>query len=121
MSRLQRALVLIAVMFWQSLSWGMPFVVKEQAQRLAHVMVHEEVVDHHHHHHNNDDDSIHVAEADNDAVHLHADGGIQPMGLFVGLNALPTQALPAAQPKTVVRCPPSVCLDGLLRPPQIAT
>jgi hypothetical protein len=118
MNGVRRALVLIAVMFWQSLSWAMPFVVEEQAQRLAHVMVHEEVVDHHH---DDDDDSIHVAEADNDAVHLHADGGIQPMGLFSGLNALPTQALPAVQPQTVVRCPPSVCLDGLLRPPQTAT
>jgi len=112
---MRRALVLIAVMFWQSMSWAMPFVVEEQAQRLAHVMLHEEVVDHHH-----NEDSIHVAETDNDAVHLHADGGIQPMGLFVGLNALPTQAVPAAQPQTVVRCPLSVCLDGLLRPPQTA-
>lgn len=116
MLRSRQALILIAVMFWQALSWVVPVVVAEQTQRLAHVMVHEEVVDHHHHH----DESIHVQDADNDAVHLHADGGIQPVGLAASITALTSLSLPVLPPQAVVVCPPSVCLDGLLRPPQAA-
>ena len=114
MLRPHQALILIAVMLWQALSWVTPFVVNEQSQRLAHLVIHEEVIDHHHHH----DESIHVQETDNDAVHLHADGGMQPIGLAACMTTLAAPALPAAPPQTASICPPSVCLDGLLRPPQ---
>jgi hypothetical protein len=117
MVRTRKALILIAVMFWQALSWVTPFAVQEQAQRLAHVVVHEGVIDHHHHH---NDASIHVQDSDNDAVHLHADGGIQPVGLVVGMTSLAPLGLPASPPRAAALCPPSVCLDGLLRPPQAA-
>jgi hypothetical protein len=56
MLRTHQALILIAVMLWQALSWVTPFVVQEQSQRLAHLVIHEEVIDHHHHH----DESIHL-------------------------------------------------------------
>ena len=114
MLRTHQALILIAVMLWQALSWVTPFVVAEQSQRLAHLVIHEEVIDHHHHH----DESIHVQETDNDAVHLHADGGMQPIGLAACITTLAAPALPAAPPQTASICPSSVCLDGLLRPPQ---
>jgi hypothetical protein len=114
MPRPRQALILIAVLLWQALSWATPFVVGEHAQRLAHLLIHEEVVDHHHH----NDDSIHLQEADKDAVHLHADGGIQPVGLVVNLTVLVPPDLLASLPKTPNLCPPSVCLAGLLRPPQ---
>lgn len=114
MLRTHKALLLIAVMFWQALSWATPFVVGEQSQRLAHLVIHEEVVDHHHH----PDDSIHVQATDNDAVHLHADGGIQPVGLVVSTTTLAPMGRPASPPQVAALCPPSVCLDGLLRPPQ---
>jgi hypothetical protein len=116
MFRSRQALVLIAVMLWQALSWVTPYLVAEQAQRLAHLVVHEEVVDHHHH----PDDSVHVQAADNDAVHLHADGGTQPVGLVLGMTTLAPLGPPASPPRAAVMCPPSVCLDGLLRPPQAA-
>lgn len=112
----RHALILIAVMFWQALSWVVPFTVQEQAQRLAHLVMHEEVVDHHHHHH---DESIHVQDVGSEAVHFHADGGNQPIGLAAD-KALPPPPLSASLPPTVVCWPPSVCLDGLLRPPQAA-
>lgn len=114
MLRSHQALILIAVMFWQALSWVSPVVVTEQAQRLAHVMVHDEVVDHHHHH----DEGIHLQDTDSNAAHLHADGGIQPLGMSAHIAALVSLGLPASPPQAVVFSPPSVCLDGLLRPPQ---
>lgn len=112
----RQALILIAVMFWQSLAWATPHLVAEQVQRLAHVMAHEEVVDHHHH----NDESVHVQNTDSDAIHLHADSGFQPVGLAVDLTASATLTLPALLPRAVVACQPSVCIDGLLRPPQAA-
>ncbi len=114
MLRPHQALILIAVMFWQALSWVTPFVVDEQSQRLAHLVIHEEVIDHHHHH----DESIHLQEAGKEAAHLHADGGMQPIGLAACITTLAAPALPAAPPQTASICPLSVCLDGLLRPPQ---
>lgn len=114
MLRSHKAFILIAVMFWQALSWLSPVVVTEQAQRLAHVMVHDEVVDHHHHH----DESIHLQDSYGDAVHVHADGGIQPLGMTANIAAMSSMGLPTSLPQAAVFSPPTVCLDGLLRPPQ---
>ena len=111
----RHALILIALMFWQALSWVVPVTVQEQAQRFAHLVMHEEVVDHHHHH----DESIHVQDVGTEAAHFHADGGSQPVGLAAD-KAPSLLPVTASLPPTVVCWPPSVCLDGLLRPPQAA-
>ena len=109
-----KAIILIAVMLWQALSWVAPATVQELAQRLAHLVMHEEAVDHHHHH----DEGIHVQDVGNEAGHLHADGGLQPVGLTADNTPLPPPALAASFPQALACWLPSVCLDGLLRPPQ---
>lgn len=112
MLRPRQALFLMAVMLWQALSWVTPLLVETQSQRIAHLVIHETSVDHHH------GASVQVQDADNDGVHLHADGGLQPMGLAVRTDTMAALALPGLPPRAVFSCPPSICLDGLLRPPQ---
>jgi hypothetical protein len=114
MSRSHNALILIAVMLWQALSWVTPFQVGAQADRLAHLVAHEVVVDHHHH----QDESIHLEVAEHGATHLHADGGIQVVGMVLSMASLMPLNLPASPPETDMLYPPSACLGGLLRPPQ---
>jgi hypothetical protein len=101
-------------MLWQALSWVTPMQVGNQSDRLAHLVVHEVVVDHHHH----QDESIHLEVADHSATHLHADGGIQVVGMVLSMVSLMPLSLPASSPETDMLYPPSACLGGLLRPPQ---
>lgn len=58
MSRTARALFLLIVMAWQTLSFLTPFQIRQQAQSLGHAVEHLQALDHHHH----EDQSLHADE-----------------------------------------------------------
>lgn len=108
-----RALVLVLVMVWQTLAWMSPYVVGARSELLRHAAVHEQDVDHHHH----ADASLHLTVDGERSFHFHADEGAQPVGLAAFATSAevlpPTPTLAAEEALE----PPSVFLDGLLRPP----
>jgi hypothetical protein len=117
----RKALLSIAVLLWQTLAWMTPFVVQAHSEQFTHMAVHQQGRDHHH----QDDASLHLSsdsDIDSDsALHIHADNGFQPAGLNVLATRFeipPLASTPAAaQPSE----PPTVFLDGLLRPPRTQT
>lgn len=113
MCRPLKALLLIAVMLWQTLAWVMPATVHAQGEQLAHLSVHQQDIDHHHH----DDASLHLASDQDSGLHFHADAGIQPLALMAWANDTAFGSVTGARPATQLDEPPSVFLDGLLRPP----
>jgi hypothetical protein len=114
MRRALEVYLLIAVMLMQTVVWLSPYAVAAQTEQLAHMTVHVHDVDHHHH----DDESLHLSsDSDSAAPHFHVDNGFQPIGLTALAVKAGFGALPNAPPHTVLSEPPSVFLDGLLRPP----
>lgn len=114
MLRSTRALLLLLAMVWQSLAWVTPYGISERSDDFAHLTVHIQELDHHHH----ADASLHMGEEVDSVNHLHPDSGAQPLGLF-SLGERPVLAfMPASLPCSLILEPPSVVLDGLLRPPQ---
>lgn len=118
MRRILKVYLLIAVMLMQTAVWLSPFAIGAQIEQLAHMTVHVQDVDHHHH----DDESLHLSsESDSAAPHFHADDGFQPIGLTALLGDAGFAALLNAPPRAVLTEPPTVFLDGLLRPPSATT
>ena len=113
MYRPLKAYLVLAVLLWQALAWAAPHVVKAQAEQLAHQVVHVQDVDHHHH----ADQSLHLSSNSDSTAHFHADDGFQPIGLTVLAAEAGFAALPNAPSHTILSEPPTVFLDGLLRPP----
>ena len=79
MSRTARALFLLIVMAWQTLSFLTPFQIRQQAQSLGHAVEHLQALDHHHH----EDQSLHADEGGgaNESPLHHTHDGVQPSGL----------------------------------------
>jgi hypothetical protein len=109
-----RALILFAVLVWQSLAMLSSFSISQRAYELDHLTVHVEEANHHHH----EDQSLHIDVEENSAQHFHADSGSSS-------NALLMAALPGLADKASMSLPLSptdpwlsASLDGLLRPPQ---
>lgn len=113
MRRPLKALLLIAVMLWQTLAWVTPFGVQAQGEQMAHMTVHQQDRDHHHH----DDESLHLSSDSDSAEHLHADDGFQPAGLSAVWADTGFPPLPGMPPVADVKSPATVFLEGLLRPP----
>ncbi|HSX91385.1 MAG TPA: hypothetical protein VLG41_00595 [Hydrogenophaga sp.] len=114
MRRALEVYLLIAVMLMQTVVWLSPFAIAAQTEQLAHMTVHVQDVDHHHH----DDESLHLSpDGDGTAPHFHVDNGFQPIGLTAPAVKAGFAALPSTPPHTVPSEPPTVFLDGLLRPP----
>lgn len=115
MSRHVRAFLLLIAMLWQTLAWVTPHGISLRANDLAHQAVHFLEQDHHHH----ADASLHMGEEVDSDKHLHPDSGAQSVGLFPSTER-PVFALgPESLPRSTDLEPPSVVLDGLLRPPQV--
>ncbi|MES2088489.1 MAG: hypothetical protein V4532_00680 [Pseudomonadota bacterium] len=117
MSRTARALFLLIVMAWQTLSFLTPFQLRQQAQSLGHAVEHAKALDHHHH----EDQSLHADEdgVANESPHHHTHDGVQPSGLL----SVITMALLDGEPESHIGVSAhdvqTVFLDGLLRPPQM--
>lgn len=113
----RKALLSIAVMLWQTLAWMTPFAVQAHSEQFTHMAVHQQGMDHHHH----DDASLDLSSDSDSSLHFHADNGFQPAELNVlaaRFEIPPLDSTPAAvQPNE----PPTVFLDGLLRPPRSQT
>lgn len=114
MLRAVRAFLLLIAMLWQTLAWVTPYGISLRTNDLAHQTVH--VLEQNHHHHA--DASLHMGEDVDSDKHLHPDNGAQSVGLFAS-SERPVFALgPESLPRSIDLEPPSVVLDGLLRPPQ---
>ncbi len=117
MCRALRIYVLIAVLLMQTMVWVSPLAVQAQSEQLAHMTVHVQDIDHHHH----DDESLHLfADSDSHAPHFHVDDGFHPIGLTALFEDSGFAAMPGVPPPALFSEPPTVFLDGLLRPPSPA-
>jgi hypothetical protein len=109
-----RAVFLMLLLLWQSLTGLAAVRVDEQRDVLAHALVHAQAMDHHHHM----DASLHLDDAVATDEHQHVHDGLQlhavPPVTLLHLAVAPPSA-PAAL--ALARRPP-VFLEGPLRPPQ---
>lgn len=112
-----KASLLIAVMLWQTLVWVTPSAVEAQGEQLAHMAVHSQDTDHHHH----ADASLHLASDNDSSPHFHPDNGFQPLALTPWGAGTGIFLMPSVQPDSSISEPPSVYLDGLLRPPSLTS
>lgn len=109
------SVLVVVCLLWQPFAALLPAGLDVRAEQLRHAIVHDQERGHHHH----DDASLHL-DASDAPDHQHATDGGQPQAmasarLDLGLVRLPSR-IAAVDP---VR-PPSVDLDGLLRPPRAA-
>lgn len=101
-------------MVWQALAWLTPVHIGEQAQAVAHMLVHAQALDHHHH----DDHTLHLEDDGSEPPHQHANQAAQLPGLP------PAMAPGAVDPVPSVWVPGArhghapVVPEGLLRPPR---
>jgi hypothetical protein len=108
-----RSLLLIALMLWQSMAWLTPIAIEARGEQIAHMTVHQQDRDHHHH----DDASLHLSSDADSGPHFHADDGFQPPALDALTSTMAFDAPSDAAPMARDVWPPTVFLDGLLRPP----
>jgi hypothetical protein len=114
MRRPLQAYLVLAVLFWQALSWVAPHAVNALAEQLAHEVVHVQDLDHHHH----ADASLHLADDLEEPAHFHADNGSFPVGLIAPAAIHGFVSLPCPLPVARVAEPPPAPIDGWLRPPR---
>ncbi len=86
------------------------------SSELGHVLAHAEEDGHHHH----DDGGMHVEDADEGAFHFHVDGA-NSAALPAELSARDAPAMPHGPPGWEPRAHLSPTIDGLLRPPKLAS
>ncbi len=122
MVRQVQAVILIAVLLWQSLGMLGSAAVEQRAGELTHVAVHWQSVEHHHH----ADHALHLGENDaapegGVAQHQHPDSGFTPTGLVLShqFALAPTRSQSLVEALQTVWL--SATLDGLLRPPKLLT
>lgn len=114
MSRAHQALVLAALLIWQALAWAAPWAQRLELQTLAHAADHQDLAAHHHH----QDATIHWDEVEGAELHIHADVWAQTLGLVPSMGWPWVAAVACiAQVERAAELA-SVCLEGLLRPPQ---
>jgi len=100
-------------MLWQTMAVMTPYAVDARAEQLGHVAVHERHVGHHHH----TDASQHLSTDQEQGLHVHADEFSPPVALAPwGLRTGAPLASSTGPSEDAVE-PPSVYLDGPLRPP----
>lgn len=105
------------IMVWQTLVGMTPYAVAARSAQWSHAAVHEQQMGHHHHH----DASLHLSADGERSPHAHGDEIPQPVALAapdLGLAAVPPSVRPMADDTLA---PPSIVLDGPLRPPRALT
>ena len=113
MSRSLRALILLAVLLWQSMAMLGSMTVAQRAGELEHLAVHSQDVNHHHH----ADHALHMDDDNGLVQHLHADSGTNATGLLTSLQpslAHSRSMSPLEASHVIWRSP---TLEGPLRPP----
>ena len=114
MSRSLRALILLAVLLWQSMAMLSSMTVAQRAGEMEHLAVHSQDTSHHHHH---ADHALHMDDDDGLVQHLHADSGTHATGLLTSLQpavAISWSLSPVEASHVIWRSP---TLEGPLRPP----
>ncbi len=86
------------------------------AEDLGHVLAHSQEDRHHHH----DDGNMHVDDLGEESFHVHLDGA-NPAALPTALTARPAPTLPQGPPGWELPTHPSPPIEGLLRPPKLAS
>lgn len=114
MTRFHRALLLLLVMLWQSLTLLASISVSDRAELYRHVAVHNQEVDHHHH----DDRSQHIEKTAMSIDHLHTDNGIESVAVVPTLIAVRWFFKPMFPGFDVSGLHASTFLEGPLRPPK---
>lgn len=114
MSIQARAIVLVLLLLWQSLTGLSAVSLDEQHEVLAHALVHGLAADHHHH----VDELQHAGDLQSPEEHQHVHDGLQtsamPLAPWYHLMAVN----PAAPTVLAMAKRPPVFLEGPLRPPQ---
>lgn len=87
-----------------------------QLGELGHVLAHAQADGHHHH----DDGDMHVDQEDAGSFHVHLDGA-NSAALPAVLSARAVPAMPQDPPGWKPRAHLSPTIDGLLRPPKLAS
>lgn len=113
MSRSLRALILLAVLLWQSMAMLGSMTVAQRAGELEHLAVHNQDVNHHHH----ADHALHMDDDDGLVQHLHADSGTNATGLLTSLqpSLVHSRSMSPFEASHVIWHSPT--LEGPLRPP----
>lgn len=109
-----RAFFLMLLLLWQSLTALAAVRVDEQAQVLAHALVHSQATDHHH----PMDDSLHLDDVDAPDVHQHVHDGLQVHAVLQAPWFYLTAVAPSSPPGLAQAQRPPVFLEAPLRPPQ---
>lgn len=82
----------------------------------GHVLAHAQEDGHHHH----DDGDMHADDADEGGFHVHLDGA-NSAALPAATAARPAPTQPKGQPRWEPRLHLSPTIDGLLKPPKLAS
>lgn len=101
-------------MVWQALTWLTPVHRDNQAEVIAHMVVHAQEVGHHHH----ADQSLHVEDDSSEPPHQHANEagqlpGLAPAMALAAVDSTASDLVPRAGAEHA-----PVYLEDPLRPPQ---
>lgn len=110
-----RAVLLMLLLLWQSLTGLAAVRVDEQRDVLAHALVHGQAMDHHHHM----DASLHLDDSQTADEHQHVHDGLQVHAVPPVMGLPLTAAEPSAPAGLSLSQRPPVFLEGPLRPPQV--
>lgn len=113
MSHSFRALILLAVLLWQSVSMLGSWSVSQQVGNLEHLIVHCQDANHHHH----ADNALHMDDDGGPVQHLHADSGNSSAALLTSLHPSLANVRSMSPPDTSYAIWLSPTLEGPLRPP----
>jgi hypothetical protein len=113
----RKLMILLAFLavFGQALAGGS--FTRAGSGELGHVLAHAQEDAHHHH----DDGGMHVDDAaDEGSVHVHLDGA-NSAALPAAASLRSAAAMPQAPPRWEPRAHPAPTIDGLMRPPKLAS
>lgn len=113
MSRCFRALILLAVLLWQSMAMLGSVTVAQRVSETEHLAVHSQDSNHHHH----ADLALHMDDDGGAVQHLHADSGTSTAGLLTSLQPAIAVIASIPPPETNHAIWLSLTLEGPLRPP----
>ncbi len=112
-----RALLLVAVLLWQSMSMLGSWSAAQRVGQLEHLIVHSQDENHHHH----ADKALLMDEHDGPVQHLHADSSASTAGLLTSLQPTLSNVRSMSPPELSLALWLSPTLEGPLRPPMQRT
>ncbi|WP_157991576.1 hypothetical protein [Caldimonas tepidiphila] len=116
MPRWLAALLLVALLPWQSLAWAADTACEHGVHEASHAVAHWLGEAHHHH----DDGSVHEDDSVESLLHLHADSHLNSVSVLPAeLTWLPSLPPSKGPPSLHSSLHPAPFLEGLRRPPRI--